>query len=243
MPGDAVEGDMTGAADLCIVMPVFDEAAQLARHLEPLQPLRRHGARLVVVDGGSRDASPAIARGLADQVVESARGRAVQMNAGARHCVDAGTLLFLHADTQLPDDADRLIETALSKSAQWGRFDVAIDSPRRLLAVVGWCMNRRSCLTGIATGDQAMFVRREVFEAVGGFAEIALMEDIELSQRLRHLGRPACIRECVRTSARRWEEHGVWPTVWLMWRLRAAYFLGADPARLAERYGYRGPDD
>lgn len=226
-------------ATLCIVMPVLDEAAQLAGHLQALQPLRRRGARLVVVDGGSRDGTPGIARDLADGVLSAPRGRALQMNAGARAAGDADALLFLHADTRLPDGADALVAHALAAGCRWGRFDVAIDSPRRMLSVVAWCMNRRSCLSGIATGDQAMFVQRELFEAVGGFAEIALMEDVDLSRRLKASGRPACLRQCVRTSARRWEQGGVWPTIWLMWRLRLAYFFGADPARLAARYGYR----
>ena len=151
----------------------------------------------------------------------------------------ADTLLFLHADTTLPEHADRYIQQALQGSAVWGRFDVHIDSPRPVFRVIERLMNLRSRWSGVATGDQALFVRRTAFEAVGGFEDIALMEDIALSRALLRLSRPACLRQHVTTSARRWEQHGVWRTVLLMWQLRAAYFFGADPARLARQYGYR----
>ena len=150
-----------------------------------------------------------------------------------------GILLFLHADTALPEHADRCIRQALHSGAVWGRFDVRIDSPRPVFRLVETLMNLRSRWSGVATGDQAVFVRRSAFEAVGGFEDIALMEDIALSRALSRLSRPACLRQRVTTSARRWEQHGVWRTVLLMWRLRAAYFWGADPAQLALRYGYR----
>ncbi len=150
-----------------------------------------------------------------------------------------GILLFLHADTALPEHADRCIRQALHSGAVWGRFDVRIDSPRPVFRMIETLMNLRSRWSGVATGDQAVFVRRSAFEAVGGFEDIALMEDIALSRALSRLSRPACLRQRVTTSARRWEQHGVWRTVLLMWRLRAAYFFGADPARLALRYGYR----
>ena len=149
------------------------------------------------------------------------------------------TLLFLHADTELPEHADRCIRQALQSGAVWGRFDVRIDSPRPVFRLIETLMNLRSRWTGVATGDQAVFVRRTAFEAVGGFEDIALMEDIALSRALLRLSHPVCLRQRVTTSARRWEKHGVWRTVLLMWRLRAAYFFGADPARLALRYGYR----
>ena len=156
------------------------------------------------------------------------------MNAGARGAT-GDALVFLHADVRLPRDADRMVLEALA-TRLWGRFDVRLDSPRALLALVGAMMNLRSRLTGIATGDQALFVRRELFERLGGYAEIPLMEDIELSSRLRRAGRPACLDARVLASARRWEARGALRTIVLMWRLRLAYFLGADPARLAERY-------
>ncbi|TXL73686.1 glycosyltransferase [Vineibacter terrae] len=223
---------------LTIVMPVLDEAATVVDALRRLQDLRARGCAVIVVDGGSHDATADLARPLADRVAVAPRGRAVQMNAGAA-LAQGDALLFLHADTLLPPDADRCIADALAGGADWGRFDVRIDGAHPMLAVVGWSMNLRSRLTAIATGDQAMFVRRDVFTAVGGFPDIPLMEDIALSRTLKRRGRPACLRPRVTTSGRRWQKHGVLPTILLMWRLRLAYFLGADPGELAVRYGYR----
>lgn len=225
---------------LRIVMPVLNEGATLARQLRGLRPLRERGAELVVVDGGSTDATWAAACGQADRVLLAPRGRGAQMNAGARDAA-AEVLLFLHADTTLPADADAQLRDALDTGAQWGRFDVRIAGANPLLRLVERGMNLRSRLSGIATGDQAIFVRRDLFERAGGFPEIALMEDIALCARLRQFGAPACLRAEVVTSARRWEAAGVLRTIVSMWRLRAAYFLGADPAMLARRYGYGVP--
>ena len=227
---------------LVIVMPVLDEASTLAAKLTALQPLRAVGVVLLVVDGGSRDASVDIGALYADRVLRAPRGRAAQMNAGAV-ASDADVLLFLHADTVLPPGADRLVMGALAGGAVWGRFDVRIDSARPLLRCVGAMMNLRSRLTGIATGDQAMFMTRAAFDAAGGFPDLPIMEDLALSVRLRELGRPACLRAQVATSARRWEQHGAWRTIFLMWRLRAAWFFGADAALLARRYGYKQRTD
>lgn len=228
---------------LCVVMPVLDEADTLLDRLRALQGLRGRGARIVVVDGGSEDGTLAIARaavaqGVADLALPAPRGRAAQMNAGAAAC-PADVFLFLHADTTLPDDADRVLLRATRGGHAWGRFDVRIASPRWTLGMVSTMMNLRSRWTGIATGDQAMFVRQGAFRSVGGFPDQALMEDIAMSRRLKVCGAPACLRQRVTTSARRWHRHGVWRTIFLMWRLRAAYFLGADPRELAVRYGYR----
>jgi len=148
-------------------------------------------------------------------------------------------LLFLHSDTCLPSDADRMVLDGLHRSGRaWGRFDVRIEGAHRLLPVVAWLMNLRSRLTGIATGDQAMFVRRDAFVAAGGFPAIPLMEDIALSKRLKRASRPVCLPDRVVTSGRRWEQNGILSTVLLMWRLRLAFFFGADPGKLAQRYGY-----
>lgn len=224
---------------LAIVMPVLDEAAVLPEALAPLQALRCGGAELIVADGGSQDASAALARPLADAVLAAPRGRARQMNAGAAAASsrDAGdALLFLHADTLLPAAAQELVAEALRGHA-WGRFDVHIEGRSAVLRLVAALMNLRSRISGIATGDQAIFVRRDAFDAVGGFPDQPLMEDIELSSRLkRRFGRPACLRARVGTSGRRWERRGVWRTIALMWRLRLAYWLGAKPERLAEAY-------
>ena len=221
---------------LSIVVPVLDEAEGIVATLASLAPLRARGAELIVVDGGSRDATVARAQALADRVMEGPRGRARQMNAGA--AVARGpTLLFLHADTRLPEDADRLIASALGVAPlAWGRFDVAIEGHSRMLPVVAAMMNLRSRLSGIATGDQAMFMTRAAFEAAGGFPDQPLMEDIELSARLKRLSTPVCLRERVLTSGRRWEQRGVWPTIVLMWRLRLLYALGVRADRLAPWY-------
>jgi rSAM/selenodomain-associated transferase 2 len=219
---------------ISVVVPVLNEAADIVASLQALAPLRACGHEVVVVDGGSDDGTPELARALADRVLAAPRGRALQMNAGAG-AAKGGVLLFLHVDVRLPQGADRVLLDAL-QARRWGRFDVTLDSPRALLRLVGTMMNLRSRLTGIATGDQAIFVRRDAFESVGGYPEIPLMEDVELSARLRRLGRPACLRARALVSARRWEARGALRTIVLMWRLRWAHFFGADPRRLAERY-------
>ncbi|MBK9988958.1 MAG: TIGR04283 family arsenosugar biosynthesis glycosyltransferase [Betaproteobacteria bacterium] len=226
------------ASSLAIVMPVLNEAAGIEAALRALMPLMARGVRVLVADGGSADDTLARARRFGGvEVIEAARGRAAQMNAGAQAASGARVLLFLHADTTLPPDADRLIEQALAGGRHvWGRFDVRIAGRPRMLRVVAACMNVRSRWSGIATGDQALFMTRAAFDAVGGFPEQPLMEDIEMSKRLRTLSRPACLRERVITSGRRWESRGVWRTIVLMWRLRWAYWRGASPQVLARRY-------
>jgi rSAM/selenodomain-associated transferase 2 len=220
---------------LTIVIPVLDEAAIIAGTLAALAPLRARGAEVIVVDSGSCDGTPLLAAPLADHVITASPGRGAPMNAAA--ALGSGdALLFLHADTALPDDADRLIDAALSQRA-WGRFDLRIAGRHPLLAIIARMINWRSRLTGVATGDQAIFVRREAFVAVGGFPDLPLMEDIAISRRLKRVCRPFCISAPVITSGRRWEHHGVGATILLMWRLRLAYYLGAEPARLALRYG------
>lgn len=229
---------MTGEPSLSIIIPVLDEAVAIAAALEALAPLRAKGVEIIVVDGGSADETAALAAPLADRVVASARGRARQINAGAA-TARGNVLLFLHADTRLPPDADRLALDGLAQSGRaWGRFDVTIEGRHPLLPFVAASMNARSRLTGIATGDQAMFVTRDAFSATGGFPEIALMEDITLARNLKRISPPLCLRARVTTSGRRWEQRGVLRTVLLMWRLRLAYFFGANPRDLARRYGY-----
>jgi rSAM/selenodomain-associated transferase 2 len=226
---------------LSIIVPVLDEAPIVATALQRLAPDRGAGAEIIVVDGGSADGSAALAARGADRVIAAPRGRARQMNAGAAQA-RGDVLLFLHVDTALPAGALEAIDAALAVASPrgappaWGRFDVRIDGNGRLLGVVAALMNLRSRLSGIATGDQAIFVTRAAFEAVGGFPEQPLMEDIELSRRLRRLSRPACLRLRVVTSGRRWETRGVWRTSALMWRLRLLYRLGIAPERLARSY-------
>lgn len=222
---------------LSIVMPVLNEAADIEAALGALAPLRARGVEVIVADGGSKDGTADLARPLADQVLAAPRGRALQMNAGAL-AAHGDVLLFLHADTRLPEGADRLVLDGLARTGSiWGRFDVRIDGGG-LLGLISFMMNGRSRLTGIATGDQAMFMTRAAFEATGGFPAIALMEDVALSARLKRLGQPLCLRARVTTSPRRWRKHGVLRTMLLMWRLRLAYYCGADPAKLARSYGY-----
>lgn len=221
---------------ISIIIPALNEAAGIAETLRPLQPLRARGHQVVVVDGGSGDATVDVARPLADLVITSEPGRARQQNAGAR-ASDGDVLLFLHADTLPPPDADRLVMDGLTASGRgWGRFDVRLSGSHPALRMVERMMGLRSRVTGIATGDQAIFVRRDWFRRAGGFPPIPLMEDVALSRTLRRMGPPLCLRERVVTSSRRWEERGVLRTMVLMWRLRAEYALGADPARLAQRY-------
>jgi rSAM/selenodomain-associated transferase 2 len=225
----------SGPNGLSIIVPALDEAAGIVATLKALLPLRERGVQVIVADGGSRDGTAALAAGHADGVLLSPPGRARQMNAGAA-AARGEILLFLHADTRLPQQADVLVSQALAGSNVWGRFDVTIDGRPAMLKVVAGMMNQRSRWTGIATGDQAIFVRRSVFEAVGGFPDQPLMEDIEISHRLGRIGRPACLRARVTTSGRRWEARGVWRTIFLMWRLRWRYWRGESPASLAKAY-------
>lgn len=221
---------------LSIIVPVLNEAHVLPVLLERLLPMARNGCEVIIADGGSDDGSADIAECAGFTVVRAPRGRARQMNAGAAHATGT-VLLFLHADTQLPEGAGVLIAQALSGgTSYWGRFDVRIAGRPVMLRVVGRLMNLRSRLSDIATGDQAMFVSRTAFDAVGGFPDQPLMEDVELSKRLRRVSRPACIARCVTTSGRRWETRGVWRTILLMWRLRWDYWRGVPVEQLAEAY-------
>jgi len=225
---------------LSIIIPTLDEAPRIVAALESLVDLRRRGHEVIVADGGSGDATAALALGLADQVVRSPAGRAEQMNAGARAAA-GDVLLFLHADSRLPEESDRLVLQGLAAGGPaWGRFDVRITGSHPLLRLVESMMNMRSRLTHICTGDQGIFVRRETFEAIGGYPRQELMEDIAISVRLRRVSAPLCLRERCLTSARRWESDGVLRTILLMWWLRLQYAFGAAPARLARAYGRRG---
>lgn len=223
---------------LSIVLPVLNEAETIVAALHRLASYRGRGVEVIVADGGSNDGTPDLARPLADRVLVASRGRARQMNAGAA-AATGDVLMFLHCDCVLPVDADHLVLDGLVQAgAAWGRFNVRIDGRHPLLRVVAVMMNMRSRLTGIATGDQAIFVRRDAFETAGYFPDIPLMEDVALSKALKRLAPPLCLRAQVTASGRRWEDNGVIRTIVLMWRLRLAYFLGANPAALAKRYGY-----
>jgi rSAM/selenodomain-associated transferase 2 len=223
---------------IAIVVPVFNEALALPRlvaHLAALKKTTNQDFELVFVDGGSADDTVALIQKTGYRVIASPKGRAWQMNTGAMQTT-SDVLLFLHADTQLPVNALAAISSSLVDHICWGRFDVRISGKTWMLGVVARMMNWRSRLTGIATGDQAMFMTRVAFQTIGGFPEQALMEDIEASRRLRQLSRPVCISLPVVTSGRRWETRGVWTTIFLMWRLRWAYWRGQNPKLLAELY-------
>ena len=225
-------------AELSIIIPVLNEAQTIAGTLRALAPFRQRGVEVIVVDGGSIDKTTTLAKPLADRIILAPRGRAAQMNAGAG-AASGYILLFLHADTRLPPDADTLILYGPGREQSvWGRFDVEIDGQHRLLPIVARLMNARSRSTGIATGDQAIFVTREAFAKVGGFPDLPLMEDIVLSKKLKAISDPLCLEGRVITSGRRWDEHGLWTTIWTMWKLRLLFYFGADPADLAREYGY-----
>lgn len=216
-------------------MPTLNEASGIETALAALAPLRTRGVEIIVVDGGSNDSTIKLAAPNANLVISCDPGRALQMNTGAT-CAKASTLLFLHADTFLPRNADTIILTALNNEPGWGRFDVNIVGKHPMLKVVAALMNFRSRRTGIATGDQAIFVSRSLFDKVAGFPNQPLMEDIELCKRLRRLQRPKCISAKVKTSGRRWETRGVWRTILLMWRLRWRYWRGVSATELAKDY-------
>ena len=223
-------------AQISIIIPALNEAAGIGATLAALQPLRSRGHDVIVVDGGSEDGTPELARPLADRVIAAPRGRASQMNAGAAEA-RGDVVLFLHADTVLPEDADRIVLEGLATTRLlWGRFDVRIAGRHPLLPVVAWLMNLRSRMTGVATGDQAIFAWREAFLRAGGFPPLPLMEDVALARALGGFSRPLCLAERVTTSGRRWESRGVLRTIALMWWLRLRYLLGASPDRLAQRY-------
>lgn len=221
---------------LSIIIPTLNESDAISEALESLQALRSQGHEVIVVDGGSCDNTVALSRGCSDRTINTAQGRALQMNAGAQ-VAQGGVLVFLHADTRLPPGAEDLIETAVVRQRRrWGFFKVKLSGAHAMLRLIAVLMNLRSGLTGIATGDQALFVCRDVFESIGGFPQIPLMEDIAITRRLKRRARPAAIREYVLTSSRYWEQHGILRSVLRMWTLRLAYFAGVDPSTLAKQY-------
>jgi rSAM/selenodomain-associated transferase 2 len=222
--------------ELSIILPVFNEASRIAATLQMLAPFRQRGAEVIVVDGGSEEDTPDIAYDHADRVLIAPRGRAGQMNAGAS-VAQGYILLFLHADTWLPPDADTLILHGPGREQSvWGHFNIEIEGQHRLLPLIARLINTRARATGIVSGDQAMFMTREAFIQVGGFPPIALMEDIAMSQKLKEISPPLCLNASVLVSGRGWDDQGVWNTIWRRWRLRLSYRLGADPAELARRF-------
>lgn len=221
---------------LSIVVPVLNESRTLPINLRGLVALREAGHEVIVVDGGSQDDTASVSRPLVDRVVLTNAGRGHQMNVGASHA-HGEVLLFLHADTTLPDRAPQMIARALTETAcAWGYFRVRLSGHHPLLRLVELMMNLRSRLTSIATGDQALFVRRESFASIGGFPQIPLMEDIAICKRLKTVGPPTQIMAGVTTSSRRWEQRGLLRTIFEMWSLRLAFFFGASPEKLFQYY-------
>jgi len=220
---------------LSVVIPVRNEAQALPALLDDLIDLRAGGAELILVDGGSSDGTCELALGRVDQLLRTAPGRALQMNAGAASACGE-YLWFVHADTRVSVEALESLQRALSERPLWGRFDVRLSGPGLALRVIGAMISLRSRLSGIASGDQGIFVARQRFEALGGYAQIPLMEDLQLCRRLKALARPRCLRPPLSTSSRRWEQNGIWRTVMLMWCLRLAYYCGASPDKLARQY-------
>jgi rSAM/selenodomain-associated transferase 2 len=217
-----------------IIIPTLNEAQTIAANLKSLQTFR-NCCEIIVVDGGSVDKTVEIAKPLADKLITSAKGRAIQMNTGA-NIAQGNVLIFLHADTILPENAISLIQKVTADKQHWGHFDVKLHGHHIMLFVIAFLMNCRSRLTDIATGDQVIFASKTLFNSVGQYPLIPLMEDITLCKKLKGISRPICLSAKVTTSSRRWEHFGIFNTILLMWRLRLQYFLGADPAKLALLY-------
>jgi rSAM/selenodomain-associated transferase 2 len=219
---------------ISVIIPTLNEANSLPLSLAPLQPLRHKLIEIIIVDGGSYDDTLRIAQTLADKIISTDKGRARQMNAGATEA-SGNILLFLHADVQLPKNAFELIQQ-YSLPHHWGRFDVQLNSCYWRLKLVSWFMNQRSCLTGITTGDQGFFIQRTLFNSIEGFPDIPLMEDIAISKKLKQYSRPICIKTPIKVSARYWEQHGIWRSIFRMWGIRLAYFFKVPTQYLAKKY-------
>ena len=217
-----------------IIIPTLNEEKTIEGCLSALQPLRDE-CELIIVDGDSIDNTRILAAPLADKVITSAKGRSRQMNNGAR--LAAGDILiFLHADTRLPENALQMIQQEIGSANQWGRFDVQLSGNSFMLKMIAQMMNWRSRLTGIATGDQTIFVTSRAFDKVGQYPEINLMEDIALCKALKKISPPICLKAKVMGSSRRWERNGIYKTILLMWSIRLRYYFGADPQTLAFLY-------
>lgn len=232
-----IEDGIPTTLPLSIVVPVLNEALHIQSCLQPLQSWRHQGLlEVIIVDGGSEDGTMGMVQPLCDLSFTAGKGRARQMNAGAQRA-QGQFLLFLHADTRMPENAvTHLLKQLETQALTWGRFDVNFGRSHPAYRLIAFMMNLRSRLTGIATGDQGIFVKTDVFLRNGGYADIPLMEDVELCRRLRRLSRPLCLSQALHPSVRKWEEHGILPTIVLMWRLRLRYALGGAPEKLHRLY-------
>ena len=218
-----------------VIIPALNEADCLTDALERLQAARGRGHEVILADGGSVDATRELAQGRVDQILECDPGRGRQMNRGAE-IATGGVYVFLHADTLLSPDFDRTLDNLFVSENDWGRFDIRLSGEQPVFRCIETMMNIRSRLTGIATGDQAIFAGRQIFQEIKGYAELPLMEDLELTARLKKNSPPVCVAEKVISSSRRWEKNGALKTILLMWKLRLRYALGHDPQALARAY-------
>ena len=219
---------------LSFIIPVLNEAEQLESLVTQVKTLLLENVEVIVVDGVSHDGTLEAIKEIGCQVISSPAGRAKQMNAGAK-IAKGDVLVFLHADTCLPNSVIKNITTVIHMHP-WGRFNVSLSGKSYIFRIIEALMNIRSCISGIATGDQCIFVTKILFEKIGGYSDIPLMEDIAISKRLKRTSMPACIKERVTTSSRRWESKGILRTIVLMWFLRLAYFVGVSPHRLQQLY-------
>ena len=220
---------------ISFIVPTLNEENNIQQTLGFLQGARQRGHTIVVADGGSQDQTLSLARDLADTVDSCSPGSARQMNLGAT-LSRSDIVCFVHADTIVPQDIDELIIAAVNKDRCWGRFSIRLSGSHWFFRIIEKMMNLRSCLTGIATGDQTIFIKKDIFDRLGGYADIPIMEDIQISKRLKNISRPVCLSNTVTTSSRRWEQKGIYRTMFLMWRLRLAYALGVKPQKLANLY-------
>jgi len=221
---------------ISVIIPALNEADYIKQTLQSVQSLREKGHEVIVVDGGSNDETCDMASEMADQFITLSPGRAIQMNAGAKKAT-GDIFVFLHADTILPDSAEhKILAIAADKLYFWGRFKVRLSGKHWLFRIIECCMNIRTRLTGIVTGDHSLFISKQLFEKIDGFSEIELMEDIVISRKLKKISYPLCLSETVTTSSRRWEKHGIIRTILQMWWLRFKFILGAASLALARQY-------
>ena len=221
---------------LSIIVPVLNEAQFLSRQHNLFKSLLREGHEIIIVDGGSEDKSVLIARSVDCETFITKASRGYQLHFGAMKSKN-DTLLFMHADTLLPESATALISNVLTRSKKhWGRFDVSFNNSNLIFSIIAWFMNKRSCLTGVVTGDHAIFVNRDIYIRSGGFEDIPIMEDIEISKRLKKFSMPICLHDKVITSSRKWEAQGIIRTILKMWILRLLYFCGIPPRKLERLY-------
>lgn len=220
---------------ISIIIPVLNEADGIEVFLKKLQAFRKSGHELVLVDGKSDDNTCTLARPFVDQMISCEKGRAKQLDQGVKMATGQ-VFLFLHADTLLPENAVQAILEALFKGYYWGRFNVRLSGSHFLFRIIERMMNWRSCITGIVTGDQAIFMSKMLYYDIGGMPQIELMEDIELSKRLNKWTKPVCLKAFVITSSRRWEKNGILSTLFFMWNMRLQYFFGASPKDLCNKY-------